>query len=155
VQIRIEAISPDDAASFLEVVHRAFESLRGRLDPPSGAHDETIESIRQTLGAGGGFLARAGQEIVGCARWRIEPDHLYGGRVGVLPAWRGRGVGAALVRALEDAARAAGRWRVEVEVREPLADNLRFFERLGYRRIGLHPHPRGADRVVRLLHEVG
>lgn len=51
----------------------------------------------------------AADEPIGCAR--LLPDgHI--GRVAVLAPWRGRGVGAALLRRLVDAARAQGSVRV-------------------------------------------
>jgi GNAT superfamily N-acetyltransferase len=155
VSVTIVRVGPGDADDFVSVMRLAFASLAGRLDPPSGAHTESLDSVRDSLTAGGGFLARAGDEFVGCARWRPEPDHIYAGRVGVLPAFRGRGVGAALMHAIEDVARQRGLRQVRVEVREPLADNQRFYERLGYRRLSVTQHPRGKDRVVLLAHDVG
>ena len=155
MSVTIVRVGPDDADEFVSVMRPAFESLRGRLDPPSGSHTETLDSIRASLAAGGGFLARIGDEVVGCARWRPEPDHLYAGRVGVLPEFRGRGIAAALMHAIEDVARQRGLPQVRVEVREPLADNLRFYERLGYRRLSVSQHPRGPDRVVLLALDLG
>jgi len=58
------------------------------------------------------------------------------------------------MRAIEDVAGKRGLKQVRVEVREPLTDNLRFYERLGYRRISSHQHPRGPDRVVVLAHDL-
>jgi ribosomal protein S18 acetylase RimI-like enzyme len=155
VTLRIDMVGLDEAEQFQRVMRLAFESLRGRLDPPSGSHTETLDSVRAWLAAAGGFLARFDSEIVGCARWRPEPDHLYAGRVGVLPEFRGRGIAAALMHAIEDVARQRGLPQVRVEVREPLADNLRFYERLGYRRLSVSQHPRGPDRVVLLARDVG
>jgi len=34
-----------DAGTLLALVRAAFEEFRGRLDPPSGAHAETLESV--------------------------------------------------------------------------------------------------------------
>lgn len=48
----------------------------------------------------------------------------------VAPAWRGRGVGRAVLESLEDAARHLALRRVVLEARESVA---RFYERAGYR----------------------
>ena len=65
-------------------------------------------------------------EGVGTAR--MLPDgHI--GRMAVLPAWRGRGIGTALLRALLDAARQMGRHEVFLHAQcraEP------FYQRLGF-----------------------
>ncbi|MEU2383870.1 GNAT family N-acetyltransferase [Streptomyces sp. NPDC012461] len=55
------------------------------------------------------------------------------GRLAVLRDARGRGVGAALVRALEDAARALGLTAVDLHAQ---THALRFYERLGYEAYG-------------------
>ncbi len=97
---------------------------------------------------GGAFLARIGPDAVGCARWRLEPTFVYGERVGVLPAFRGVGVGAALMHAIEDVGRAAGRRLARVGMRSQLEDNRRFYEGLGYEVVGSQRHPRGADSIL-------
>ncbi|MCA1220527.1 GNAT family N-acetyltransferase [Streptomyces sp. 8L] len=55
------------------------------------------------------------------------------GRLAVLASARGAGVGAALVRAIEEAARAAGLGAVDLHAQ---THALRFYERLGYEAYG-------------------
>jgi len=138
----------DDAPAFLRVMQLAFAEHAGRLDPPSGTHTETLDDVRAAIARGGAFLARIGGEPAGCARWRLEPEFIYGERVGVLPAFRGRGVGAALMRAIEDVGRAVGRPQVRIGTRAQLQDNRRFYEGLGYRVLREQRHPRGTDTIL-------
>jgi hypothetical protein len=50
--VEIRPASAVDTPVLLKLIHTAFEELRDRLDPPSGAHAESIDSL-QTLFARG------------------------------------------------------------------------------------------------------
>jgi ribosomal protein S18 acetylase RimI-like enzyme len=82
---------------------------------------------------------------VGSVIYRPEGEGIYMGRLGVLPGWQGRGVGAALVNAVAEAAAAEGAREVTLNVRILLPDNVAFFRRLGFREAGRGTHP-GFDR---------
>jgi len=75
------------------------------------------------------YLAWSGTEPVGTARLRSTPAGAKAERVAVRAPWRGVGVGAALMRELEEDARRAG--RAQVVLNAQLAA-LAFYERLGY-----------------------
>ncbi|MEM9301625.1 MAG: GNAT family N-acetyltransferase [Pseudomonadota bacterium] len=73
------------------------------------------------------FLARdLTGTVIGTAR--LTPDG-YIGRMAVAPAWRGRGVGAALLQAGIDLARAEGRPQVELSAQ---VHAIPFYERFGF-----------------------
>lgn len=67
--------------------------------------------------------------------------------IAVADVARGRGVGEALVRAIEHAAWGRGCMRLRLEVRQDNAGAIRLYERLGYRRFGAYPgfYEDGAD----------
>jgi len=77
------------------------------------------------------FLAIAEDgAAIGCAR--LLPDgHL--GRMAVLPAWRGRGVGRALLDAVQDAARRRGHTMLQLSAQTHAAD---FYARAGFVAMG-------------------
>lgn len=152
---RIEAAGAEHADLVRDAMRRAFEEYGGTLNPPSSALDETIEDVRAAMARGGAFVAREGEAIVGSARYQLRPGHVYAERVAVDPAYRGRGVGAALMRAIEGAARAAGYAEVQIGVRASLPGNLRFYESLGYRTRAARPHPRGPDYEMTLSKDLG
>ena len=83
---------------------------------------------------GGLFLvARAGQTVIGCVALRLLPGGLGEVmRVFVEPAARNRGVGALLMRAVEDAARDHGLTRVRLDTRIELTEARRLYARNGY-----------------------
>jgi predicted GNAT family N-acyltransferase len=73
------------------------------------------------------FLALAADgSPIGCAR--LLPDG-HVGRMAVLPGWRGRGVGRALLTAVLGAARARGHHRVQLSAQTHAAD---FYGRAGF-----------------------
>lgn len=59
--------------------------------------------------------------------------------IATAPAARGRGLGARLLAAAEDAARARGCHAVRLEVRVDNTPAMGLYERAGYRRIGRYP----------------
>jgi GNAT superfamily N-acetyltransferase len=83
---------------------------------------------------GGLFLvARAGPTVIGCVALRLLPGGLGEiMRVFVEPAARNRGVGALLMRAVEDAARGHGLTRVRLDTRNELTEARRLYARNGY-----------------------
>ncbi|PRX98506.1 GNAT family N-acetyltransferase [Allonocardiopsis opalescens] len=75
------------------------------------------------------FLARVGGEAVGAARLTAEGGTAALGRLAVLPRARGAGLGAELVRAVEQRARERGFTAVELHAQVPV---LEFYRALGY-----------------------
>ena len=147
---------PADAAAIAGILRAAFAAYDGRLQPRPGALSETADSIAAKLADHRAILAEAAGAAVGSVVYRPDGDGLYLGRLGVLPAWRGQGVGAALVDAVAAAGRREGARRVTLNVRIALADNVDFFRRLGFREAGQGAHP-GFDRPTYwvMLRELG
>jgi ribosomal protein S18 acetylase RimI-like enzyme len=121
-----------DIPTLATLVHTAFEDYRGRLDPPSGAHNETAETLRQALHTGWAALALVNNVAVGCVFYHQEDEHMYLGRLSVLRPFRRHGVGQALTEYVEQRARALGLPRVQLGVRIALPYLQAYYERLGY-----------------------
>ena len=131
-----------DAPLMTEIILAAFEDHRGKIDPPSGAHNETPEKVRAKLQQGGGIIAYLSESPAGCVVYYPEGhDEMYLGRLAVLPAFRQHGVGQALVAAVENKAQMEGYARMTLAVRIALPRNRSFFERLGYTVTGYESHP--------------
>lgn len=133
--MRLVLAGVDDAELVHRIMQAAFAEYRGVLDPPSSAHAETVADVARALAAGDGALAWLGTEAVGSARYGRQPAHLAIGRIAVLPAYRGSGIGGALATFLE----------VRLEVRMALDRNLALYERLGYQIREIVPHPRNPE----------
>lgn len=79
------------------------------------------------------FVAYRGDEPVGCGGLRaIDDDHGEIKRMYVAPGHRGSGVSTAVLRRLEDEARARGWSRLVLETGTEQAAAVRFYEREGY-----------------------
>ena len=76
------------------------------------------------------FVARSGGELVGIVR--LTPD-AHVGRLAVLPAWRGRGIGSALLQAVLQRARDKGLTTVTLHAQ---THALPFYARMGFRAEG-------------------
>jgi GNAT superfamily N-acetyltransferase len=138
-----ETVRPADAAEAARIAHvirSAFEEYRGVLEPPSGALAVDAAAVRDLMGLGCILVCERDGRIAACVFHRMHADHMYLGRLSVLPAFRGRGLGARLVAEVEALAAAAGRDRVRLGVRLALPRNREFFERLGYHQVGLDSH---------------
>jgi GNAT superfamily N-acetyltransferase len=146
--VKIVLARVEDAALVHRITQEAFAEYRGVLDPPSGAHEETIGDVEQAIEGGGALLVWDGDAPVGSARFEPRNDYLYVGRVAVLPEHRRKGVATAIMARMADIARDLGLPTMRVGVRDPLPCNVHLYERLGYAIAAVEPHPRGPDRIV-------
>jgi predicted N-acetyltransferase YhbS len=128
----IRPASAADIPTIVAVIRAAFAEYEGQLDPPSSAQTKTVESTLQELADGGALVATADEAIVGCVFYHLRVDHMYLNRLAVLPEYRGRGLAGRLIAAVEELARHSGLGRVRLAVRLALAENRRYYERLGY-----------------------
>ena len=131
-KVILREATTEDAPSLSAVILAAFEEYRGRLDPPSGAHDQTVPTIRQKLVTAHAVVASIDGEVVGCAFYEPEDDHIYLGRIAVLPQYRRQGIASKLIAWVEAQTRSLGYARVRLAVRLVLDDNRAFYERHGY-----------------------
>lgn len=136
----MRAADAADIARVADVIRASFAEYRGVLDPPSGALAVDTAAARELLAAGGFLVCESERRIVACVFHRTNADHVYLGRLSVLPGFRGGGLGALLVAGVEGLAATEGRDRVRLGVRLALPRNRAFFERLGYREVGLDSH---------------
>lgn len=141
----MQTIRPADATDapvLLQLIHAAFEEMRGRLDPPSGAHAESLASLHALFARGeDAALATVDGVAAGCIFYTRTGVEMYAHRLAVLPAYRRDSVGRALMAYIEAQAAAAGCAYVRVGVRLALPANLAFFGRLGYANIIEDSHP--------------
>jgi GNAT superfamily N-acetyltransferase len=113
----------------------------GQTLAEASARDDWGELARTLSGAEGnaGFLAEAPEGAVGLAYGILEAeraDAVHVAGMWVDPAWRGRGVGAALVASVIDWARARGRPRVCLWVTEQNRAAVSLYARMGFRPTG-------------------
>jgi GNAT superfamily N-acetyltransferase len=131
--ITLREAGSEDAHVLLRLMRAAFEEYEGMLDPPSGAHQETIDTVGRRLARGAAVLASVADEPVGFAFYELDDGLLYFGRLSVLPEWRSKGIGGALLDYVERVARETGAAGVRLGVRLQLPHLIARYERRGYR----------------------
>ena len=154
MSLRIRPAEDGEAEQVLAAMRLAFSEYRGKLHPESGALRETLDDVRSGIASGGAFLAFVDEAVAGSARYRVFPDHVYGERIGVLPAFRGRGIAAALAKAIEASAGASGIPQVKVKVRSSIPSNLTLYQKLGYRVVASEAYPSGTDVQITLAKDL-
>ena len=144
-QLTIAEACIGDAPVLLGLMRAAFDEYEGVLSPPSGAHNETVETVSAKLTAGAAALARVAEEAAGFAFYEPAGDLVYFSRLSVLPRFRNNGIGTALVAYVERRAQARSAAGMRLGVRLQLPHLIARYERLGYR-ITRHMTHRGFDQ---------
>lgn len=150
-EVMLREAADADLPALVVVLKAAFEEYRDRLDPPSGAHNETAAKLREVLRTSRATLALIGGEIVGCVFYAPSGNHVDLFRLAVLPDYRRRGIARALIEYVEARARELGLLRVQLGVRVALPGNRAYYERLGYRFVEARMHTGYAEPTFVIL----
>jgi ribosomal protein S18 acetylase RimI-like enzyme len=135
-----------------ELVRDYFAEILTRVNgstPPtevidSALRDDPDDAMVEPTGTF--IVALSAQSPVGCAGLRLLDDRVGElKRVYVRPSARGRGLGTALITALEAYARSRDLTTLRLDTRHELDEALRIYERHGYRTIERYKQPGLAD----------
>ena len=152
--LRIADATTDDAPTIVALVRAAFEEYRGQIDPPSGAHKETVERVIETMQHTRVALARVNAIPVGCVFYERDDDTMHLSRLAVLPTHRRNGIGRALVAYVEAQARAMNLARVQLGVRVALTHLQARYERWGYHFVEWKTHEGYTQHTYLILEKV-
>lgn len=148
MDVRIERAAEADAGEILTVQRAAYVTeaqLHG--DPFLPPLIESLDQVRTTIAESLVLKATAGTRLAGSVRGRIHDRTCLVGRLVVAPDMQGRGIGRALMSALEE--EMAGLADACVLFTGHLSEaNLRLYRRLGY---GETHRERVADHLM-LVH---
>ena len=92
----------------------------------------TVESLETKLASGGGFVAEVDGRVVGCVMHVVSGTDLVLRGLAVRPEFEDRGIGTALVEAVEAGARARDLPRVLLAVSTSNLEVCDYYLRLGY-----------------------
>jgi ribosomal protein S18 acetylase RimI-like enzyme len=142
MQIEITPITQADVSAFRECLDRIAQERRflALLQAPPLAHMQEFiaEGLRQGVPR---VVAKAQARVVGFCDiqpgWPETKRHCGSLGMGVLPAFRGQGLGRRLLESCLALARQAGITRVELEVRSNNEQALHLYRRLGFELEGI------------------
>ncbi len=140
--IRIEPMSPDHIEGFhlvLDTVARERKYLSLLEARPL---EETRQFALSSIASGNvNLVALNGGEVIGWCdiRRHFFPSHAHRGSLGMglLPGFRGQGLGRRLIEAAISAAREAGMIRIEFGVHADNARAIRLYETVGFVKEGV------------------
>ena len=124
----------------LQLVQDAFAYMEDRIDPPSSVHRLTPASLATKSREETLFLARDGDELVGCVFASRQRDSLYVSKLAVRKDRQGHGIGCRLMDAAEKHARGIGVRYLDLDTRIELSENHRTFEAMGFVKTAEHAH---------------
>jgi GNAT superfamily N-acetyltransferase len=119
-----------------QMIAAALADLGARYG--SGGDQTPVDPAEFEPPAGRFLLAWVDGTPVGCGGWRTlasDPTVAEVKRMYTAPAYRGRGVATAVLRAIEDTARQAGRARVVLETGSKQPEAIALYKEMGYERI--------------------
>jgi len=135
-EIEIRSADHADAVAILRCLTAAFAPYRNEYTPAAFA--DTVlshEALNLRLHQMHVLVATVGGNVVGTVAGVCnEEGHLRG--MAVLPEWRGQGVAAKLLAAIEGLLRDEGCKRITLDTTLPLAPAMKFYEKNGYHRSG-------------------
>jgi ribosomal protein S18 acetylase RimI-like enzyme len=139
--IQIRAAEPDDAPSIAAVLRESFVEYRDSYtDEGFAATTPASEHVLSRMSEGPVWVAACDAVIVGTASVVPRGESLYIRGMAVLPSARGRRVGEALLRQVEEFARAQGHKRLFLSTTPFLSRAIKLYERAGFRRTDEGPH---------------
>jgi ribosomal protein S18 acetylase RimI-like enzyme len=142
-----------DAGEIMTVQRAAYVSEARLYDNTRlSALSEPMEEIRKSITADQVLVAKMGSRIVGSVRGVLQDDECHVGRLVVAPDMQGRGIGAALLRAIEEHG-IKGVRRFVLHTGDRSKANINLYRKVGYTETPSRSHRR--DAVPGLPGEAG
>ncbi len=127
----ITAAQEQDAGEIMTVQRAAYVSEALLYDTTRlSALAEPMAEILESIAAGEVLVAKMGSRIVGAVRGVRKDDECSVERLVVAPDMRGRGIGAALLRAVEDGSTGVRRFVLHTGDRSQ--ENIYLYRKVGY-----------------------
>ena len=126
----VEALDDDALTQLFTLVYTDYH-VPMHVDGPA----MRFMRVASDLDRSASRLVRDGGEAVAIAMMGVRGDDGWIGGMGVSPSHRGRGLGAHVMRAVLESARARGLRRVMLEVLQQNTHAIRLYEHLGFRHV--------------------
>ena len=135
--VTLRLARPSDAGAIAATLRVAFAAFEGLYTPPAfTATTPTPEQVAGRLTEGPIWLAEGAGQVLGTVSVVPRPGELYIRSLAVHPAARGQGIGARLLRAVEEFATPRGYQRLVLTTTPFLRAAIRLYEHAGFRFTG-------------------
>ncbi|MBO9708586.1 MAG: GNAT family N-acetyltransferase [Caulobacter sp.] len=117
----------------IRAIERASAArFRGVMDALADDEPSPARVLAQRIETGGLLVAEVGDALAGFVMFRPVENRLYVEQIDVPPAFAGRRIGAALLDAVTERARAAGLAGLSLSTFRDVPWNAPYYERLGF-----------------------
>ena len=121
---------PDDAPAIARLVDEAYSPYIPRIGRKPAP---MLDDYRQVIAEADSFVCTRNGEVAGVLVLRPQGPALLLENIAVAPAFKGQGIGKALLAFCEERARAQGFQAIELYTNQLMTENIALYTKLGYR----------------------
>lgn len=144
-KISIRPAGADDAVTAAACTTAAYGKYVARL----GRQPKPMTmDYRQAIAERQVWVMEARSNCVGVLVLMPQADHMLIYSVAVDPGHQGRGHGRQLMDLAESETKRQGLWQLRLYTNALMSENIRFYQRIGYRETERHPHPKHPDSLL-------
>lgn len=129
----IRKAEPSDLGAIESIAVLAYQKYVKRIGKKPAP---MVADFALQIEAGTVYVSVDGRKVRGFVVFYPRGDHMHLENVAVGPDMQGRGIGAQLVRFVEEVARTGRFDAVELYTNEKMQENFAFYQRLGYQEVG-------------------
>lgn len=133
--VAIRPARPFEIEAVREIERASAQRFIGLMEALAADEPSPAEVLAARITAGGLLVADVEGDLAAFVMYRPVGDSLYIEQIDVLPAFERRRIGATLIDAVADQARAAGRARLTLSTFRETPWNAPYYRRLGFRDI--------------------
>ncbi|SDI99448.1 Ribosomal protein S18 acetylase RimI [Pseudomonas delhiensis] len=122
--------TPDDAPAIARLVDEAYSPYIPRIGRKPAP---MLDDYRQVVAEADVFVCARDGEVAGVLVLRLQGPVVLLENIAVAPAFKGRGIGKALLAFCEDYARARRLEAIELYTNQLMTENIALYTKLGYR----------------------
>ena len=139
--VQIRRATPADLPRLARLIHDSFVEYRSLYtDEGFAATTPASDQLLQRMNEGPIWVAANEHDLLGTVSVVAREDHLYIRGMAVSPHARGLGLGALLLKTIEDFACVQGQSHLKLSTTPFLAQAIRLYERFGFQRTADGPH---------------
>jgi GNAT superfamily N-acetyltransferase len=130
--IRLRPARPDEIETLRALERASAQRFVGRMDALAADEPSPAAVLAARITSDGLIVAADGETRAGFVMFRTVEDRAYVEQIDVLPAFGGRRIGAALLDAVADWARATGLSGLSLSTFREVPWNAPYYRRLGF-----------------------